>query len=118
MHRPDPTPPPRRVFQVWSALSGGLALFVVVLLLVVLPAYWWFWLLVAGTVFATLEAAAEGRLLSFLSSFTIVFAVISALVLVWEFWRALVVVALGGAIAVLIRDNLRELFRTPPPARD
>ncbi|MBR9991187.1 MAG: hypothetical protein KFH98_15605 [Gemmatimonadetes bacterium] len=115
-HRPDPTPPPRRVFQVWSALSGGLALFVVVLLLVVLPAHWWLWLLVAATVFFTLEAAAEGRLLSFLSSFAIVLAVLSALVLVWEFWRALVVIALGGAIAVLIRDNLRELRRTPPPA--
>jgi hypothetical protein len=102
---------------VWSALSGGLVLFVVVLLLVVLPAHWWLWLLFAATVFFTLEAAAEGRLLSFLSSFAIVFAVISALVLVWEFWRALVVIALGGAIAVLIRDNLRELRRTPPPTR-
>lgn len=118
VHRPDPTPPPRRVFQVWSALSGALALFIVVLLLVVLPAHWWLWLLAAGTVFATLEAAAEGRLLSFLSRVAIVFAVISALILVWEFWRALVVAALGGAIAVLTRDNLRELYRTPPAARD
>lgn len=118
VHRPDPTPPPRRVFQVWSALSGAFALFIVVLLLVVLPAHWWLWLLAAGTVFATLEAAAEGRLISFLSRFAIVFAVISALVIVWEFWRALVVVVLGGAIAVLTRDNLRELYRTPPRARD
>ena len=117
VHRPDPTPPPRRVFQVWSALSGAFALFIVVLLLVVLPAHWWLWLLAAGTIFATLEAAAEGRLLSFLSSFAILFAVVSAGILVWEFWRALVVVALGGAIAVLMRDNLRELYRTPPPRR-
>ncbi|HSK21207.1 MAG TPA: hypothetical protein VK912_18780 [Longimicrobiales bacterium] len=116
--RPDPTPPPRRVFQVWSALSGAFALLIVVLLLLVLPAHWWVWLLVAAIVFFALEAAAEGRLLSFLSSFAIVLAVISAGVLVWEFWRALVVVALGGAIAVLTRDNLRELYRTPPPARD
>lgn len=109
VHRPDPTHAPRRVLQVWAALSGGITLLAVLLLLVLAPRYWWFWALVFGLGFATVEAAAEGRLTNFLLSVAVILAVISALILAWEFWWWLVVVTLGVAVVLMIRDNLREL---------
>ena len=109
VHHPDPTPAPRRMLKVWAALSGALALLAVGVLLVVWPRQWWFWALALLLGFATVEAAAESRLLNFLLSVTVVMAAISALILIWEFWRILLVIALAIAIVLMIRDNLREL---------
>ncbi|MGH7461116.1 MAG: hypothetical protein ACREMA_08815, partial [Longimicrobiales bacterium] len=109
VHHPDRTPAPRRILQVWAALSGAIALLAFMTLLVLRPAHWWFWALLLGMIFATIEAAAERRLLNFLLNVAIVLAVISALILIWEFWRGILVVALAIAIAFVIRDNVREL---------
>ncbi|MGH7470150.1 MAG: hypothetical protein ACRENP_19565, partial [Longimicrobiales bacterium] len=109
VHLPDPTPAPRRVLQIWAAFSGAVALLAVGTLLVVFPSHWLLWALALFLGFATVEAGAEGRLLNFLLSVAIVLAVFSALILAWEFWRVLVVVLLAVAIALMIRDNLREV---------
>jgi hypothetical protein len=111
VHHPDPSPRPRRVLQIWAALSGAMALLAVGSLIVVFPRQWWFWALVLGFGFGTVEAAAEARLLNFLLKVAIILAVISALILAWEFWRVLVVGALAVAITFMIRDNVRELRR-------
>jgi hypothetical protein len=109
VHRPDLTPAPRRVLQVWAALSGAIALFAVGTLLVALPAYWLLWALALGLAFAIVEAAAEGRLINFLLSLAVVLALISALILIREFWRIVVVGSLAIIIAFVIRENIREL---------
>ncbi len=106
---PDPPAHPGGVLQVWAALSGGVALLAVVVLLVVFPSHLWFWGLAIGVAFAAVEAAAEGRLLSFLLGVTVVLAVITALILIREHWRVLLVGTLGIVIAVMMRENLREL---------
>ncbi|MGH7555239.1 MAG: hypothetical protein ACREMQ_19730 [Longimicrobiales bacterium] len=80
------------------------------------PAHFWFWAIALAVGLATVEAAAEGRLLNFLSSVAIVLAVITTLILAWEFWRMLVVGTLGVMVALMIRDNLRELRKTVPVA--
>lgn len=108
-HHPAPPTNPRRALQLWAALSGGIALLGVVALLVVAPTHFWFWALVLGVAFATVEAAAEGRLLNFLLGLAVVLAVITALILTREHWRILLIATLGVVIAVITRDNLREL---------
>ena len=112
VNHPDRTPAPRRVLQLWASLSGAIALLAVGALLVVAPAYWMLWTIVFLLGFATIEAAAEGRLLNFLLSVAVILAVLSALILVREFWRLIAVLALGVAIALMIRDNIRELRGT------
>ena len=112
VQHPDRTPAPRPVLQLWASLSGAIALLAVTALFVVVPAYWLFWAIVFGLSFATVEAAAEGRLLNFLLSVAVILAVISALILVREFWRLIIVIALVVAIALMVRDNVRELRGT------
>jgi hypothetical protein len=112
IRRPDATPVPRRLLQVWAALSGAIALLAVGLLLVVFPPHWWLWAIALGLGYATIEAGAESRLIDFLLSVAVVLAAISALILAWEFWRVLLVIALAIAIALMIRDNVRELRGT------
>jgi hypothetical protein len=108
-HRPAPPANARGVLQLWAALSGGVALLAVALLLVVFPSHLWFWALVVGVAFALVEATAEGRLLKFLLGLTVVLAVITALILIREHWRIAIVLVLGVVIAIMTRDNLREL---------
>ncbi|HET9985672.1 MAG TPA: hypothetical protein VFQ38_18890 [Longimicrobiales bacterium] len=109
VHAPDSTPAPHRALQVWAALSGGVVLLAVVVLVAVVPAHAVFWAVVFGLCFATVEAAAAGRLTDFLLSVAIVLAVITAFILAREFWRWLVVIMLGVGIVIMIHDNLREL---------
>ena len=108
-HHPDPSPAPRRLLQIWAALSGAIALLSFGLLLLFLPSHWLFWALVLCLIYATIEAAAEARLLNFLLSVTVVMAAISAAILVWQYWRLVVLIALAVAILLMIRDNIREL---------
>jgi hypothetical protein len=112
VHHPDPTPTPRPVLQIWAALSGAIALLAVGFLLVIFPPHWWLWALALALAYGTIEAAAEGRLIDFLLSVTVILGAISALILVWEFWRIVLVIALALAIALMIRDNVRELRGT------
>ena len=112
VQHPDPTPAPRPVLQIWAALSGAFALLAVGFLLVVFPPHWWLWALALVIGYGTIEAAAEGRLIDFLLSVTVVLGAICALILAWEFWRIALVIALAVAIALMIRDNVRELRGT------
>ena len=93
-------------------MSGAFALLAVGFLLVVFPPHWWLWALALALIYGTIEAGAEGRLIDYLLSVTIIMGTISALILAWEFWRIVLVIALGLAIALMIRDNVRELRGT------
>ncbi len=109
-HRPEPPDTKRRrVLEFWGAVSGALALLAFVGLLALLPQRWWLWAIVLVLVLVAVEAMARRRLVDLLLSSTVALAGLTALVLVWEFWRALVVVALVGLALLIMRDNLREL---------
>ncbi len=109
-HRPEPADKERgRVVEFWGAVSGALALLAFVALLVLLPHRWWLWALALTLVLGVVEAMARNRLVDLLLSGTVALAGLTALVLVWEFWRALIVAALVGLALFIMRDNLREL---------
>ncbi len=112
VHHPDQQPPARRqVVEIWAALSAALALLILVLLVVITPPYWWLWTIGVGVAFGSVEAATRGRVDDFLLSSVIFLASIATLILIWEYWRVLLLLALIAVVAYMIRDNLRELTR-------
>ena len=108
-HRPAPPARAGGMLHLWAAFSGAIALLAIVVLIVVSPPHWWLWAVTIGFLLATVEAAAEGRLVSFLLNTTVVLALITSLILIRAHWRLFIVVMLGLVIALMIRDNLREL---------
>jgi hypothetical protein len=112
VHRPEPPlPRQRHLVELWAATSGALALLALVLLLVFLPPNWWMWALVIGLFFAVVESTMRGKLTNLLLNIVIILAIITALILVWEWWRVLVILALIAIVIHTIRDNVRELLR-------
>jgi hypothetical protein len=108
-HHPAPPARASRLLNVWAALSGALALLAIMVLIIVSPPHWWMWAAAIGAGLATVEAAAEGRLVRFLLNTTVVLAVITSFILVRVHWRLFLVGLLGVLIVLMIRDNLREL---------
>ena len=100
-----------RVAEVWAAASVGLML--VALVLIVLQARQHLTAaLVAGiAVFAFVEAGFRRRLTNLVSSANIGLAVVAALVVLYEFFWPLVVLAVLAVGAYVLWDNLRELRR-------
>jgi hypothetical protein len=76
---------------------------------VLLPDRWWLWAIYLTLVLLVVEAMARGRLVDLLLNGAVTLAGLTAVVLVWEFWRGLLVAALVGLALLIMRDNLREL---------
>lgn len=112
VHPPaPPLPPQHRVVEIWAAVSGALALLVFVALLVFRPMYWPFWTVMVGIAFGAVESTTRGRLSNFMLTTVVVLALFAALILLVEFWRWILMIALIAIVIYMIRDNLREVFR-------
>jgi hypothetical protein len=109
-HRPEASDTESaRWLDFWGAISGGLALLGFVALLVLRPIHWWLWALALALGLAAVEAWARRRFVDLLLNLVVVLALATTLVLVWEFWRELIIVVLAGLALFIMRDNLREL---------
>jgi hypothetical protein len=109
-HHPDPDPLPHsRIADFWAAFSGALALAFFILLFAFRPPYWWAWAIVTVVLFGVVEAATRGRLTNYLLSVVIVLAVVTAAILLWEFWEVALIMLLIAVVVFIVRDNLREL---------
>ncbi|MDQ3238383.1 MAG: hypothetical protein M3Q54_12735 [Actinomycetota bacterium] len=100
-----------RVAEAWAALSVGLML-ISLLSIVVLEREHLIGVLVASiALFAFVEAGFRGRLTNLIGSVNVGLAVVSALILAYEFfWQAVILAVLFIGLYVLW-DNLRELRR-------
>lgn len=109
-HHPTPPPPPQsRAVEVWAALSGALALLAVIALVVVQPPHWG-WLLLGALLFiGAIEAVTRQRLLDYLITAVVGLAIAATAILVFEFWRWVILLLVVGVVIFMIRDNLREL---------
>jgi hypothetical protein len=99
----------RALAEAWSAVSiGALFLFIAVL---VIPgiARWPIALLGAFAVFVLIEATLHRRLRRLLLSVTIILAVVTSLILLYEFLFEVMVAIVLGIALLLILDNVREL---------
>jgi hypothetical protein len=100
-----------RLAELWAAGSIGLMLLALVSLLLFRQEYLLDGLVAILALFLFLEAAFRGRLSRLVTSVTLGLAVITGLVLLYEFfWQILIVVVLAIG-AYILWTNLRELWR-------
>jgi hypothetical protein len=101
-----------RLAEMWAAASVGLMLIVFVLLAVYERGeYLTFALAAAISLFLFVEASFRGWLTNLVTSATVGLAVVAALILFYEFFWRIVVVAVLTLGVYILWDNLRELRR-------
>ena len=94
--------------EVWSAISIGLLL-VTTIIIGLVSRQWWIGLITMLGVFTFLEALFKRRMQNFISNAVVVLALMTVLLLLYEFFKP-VIVALALLIGLLIIvDNAREL---------
>ena len=98
-----------RIIELWAAVSSGLLVLVFAMSLFYDPGGFWIYTGIAIGVFVIIEAMLRGRLIRLLLNITITMAIITSLILVVEFFWALVFLGLVAAAWILISQNLREL---------
>ena len=115
LHHKHPPQPPvgqqARLTELWAAVSGGLLLLALTILILLFPEYWLGLGLTVAAIFITIEATVRGRLANLLLNVTIGLAAINSLVLIWEFWWLVLLVAAFVMVIIMIRENLRELWQ-------
>lgn len=112
-HAHVPLPPVvqlSRFARAWIAVSGGLVLLIMVGLVYFRPASWPVWLMGSIILVAAIEAATQSRLIPFLLRLSIILAVITSAILLYRFWLLGIVLGICLVVAVMLRDNLREMF--------
>jgi hypothetical protein len=117
IHRADHPEPPlssqHRLFEVWAAISGALALLTVFFLLIIHPPLWLLWILGILVVLGAVEAAARQHIINYLINVVITLAVLTSIVLIYEYWQWVIILALVFVATFMVYDNLRELFHSP-----
>jgi hypothetical protein len=115
LHHKHPPQPPvgkqARITELWAAVSGGLLLLALAVLILLFPEYWLGLGVTVAAIFITIEATVRGRLADLLLNVTIILAVITGLILIWEFWWLILLVAALAMVILMIRENLRELWQ-------
>jgi hypothetical protein len=99
-----------RFAETWAALSIGLTLISFIILILFGQGYWIWGLVVLVSLMVLVEAGFRRQLAQLITSLTIGLAFIAALILFYEFfWQIIVVAALIGS-GYIIWENLRELW--------
>jgi hypothetical protein len=98
-----------RVVEVWAAVSIGFLLIGLVFLLVTAPQYLVLWLAGVLGAFIFIESLFRRRLVNLITSLTIALAVFCSLVLLYEFFWEIAVLAVLVAGLYLAWENIREL---------
>lgn len=109
-HHPEqPLSPQRRTIELWAALSGALVLLVIGATLIFRPDNWPAIILIIIFAFGAIEAFLRRRLAGYLTTVTIILAVVACIILFIEFWQWIILAGLVGVVLLMVRDNLREL---------
>jgi hypothetical protein len=99
-----------RIAMLWAAASGGVILLLILGLLYFRPPFWLFWLIATAVFVGAVEAYTHARLVSFLIGLTVALAMVTAVILLFEFWWVTIVFGLAFLAVVMMTDNLREIF--------
>ena len=111
-HRPEPPLPTQsRLLDLWAAVSGAALLLVLALLIIFPPVRWYLWVVVAVLVFLGFESSLRGKLNTYLLNVTIFLAFVTSIILVVANWRVALVIGVILLVALMMRDNVRELRR-------
>jgi hypothetical protein len=99
-----------RFAEMWAALSIGLMMLVFVGLVIFARQYLIFGLVAVISLLIFIEAGFRKRLMQLVSSVTIALAVVAFLILLFDFFWTIVVVAVLVAGGYIMWENLRELW--------
>lgn len=112
-HRPEPPTQNRgRFVEYWGALSAGLLLLTFTGLVVWDFPRWWIWVLLTAGIYVFMEAILHRRLAGLLPKVTVVLAVVTAVLLIIDFWQLVIILIVAGIVITMIAENVRELRRT------
>ncbi|MCI0397435.1 MAG: hypothetical protein L0332_20525 [Chloroflexi bacterium] len=100
-----------RFAEFWAAVSVGVMMVSFILLVLFARGYLLFGLAAAISLMVFIEASFRRRVTRFITSVTIGLAVVSAFVLLFEFFWTVVVVAVLAAGSYTMWENIRELRR-------
>jgi hypothetical protein len=104
-----PLGPMGRFGAYWTAISGGLLLFAFVALTFLRPNDLLLWILVVAAFFLAIEATIWGRFTKFLLNIIIILAIITALILIKDFFWQIIMLGLMAMIVMSIAKNMRAL---------
>jgi|GEM_PF-162242 len=99
-----------RIAEFWAATSISFMLLVLVVLGYFAPEYFVFGLAIILSLFVFIEAGFRGRLDRFVTSVTIGLAITSAVILFYEFYWQIIILAVLGIGVYILWENLRELW--------
>lgn len=99
-----------RLAEVWAALSIGLAMLCVVGLIIFAREYLAFGLVALVSLLVFIESGFRRRLTGLVNSVSVGLAFVAAMILLFEFFWTLVVLAVLAAGTYMIWENLRELW--------
>jgi len=98
-----------RVGETWAAISLSLLLFGIVALLLLSSNYLLGGLVIIMLLFVVLESILRGAFTQTMAQITALLALVSGLILLFHFWKFILVVALLAAASFLLLQRLREL---------
>jgi hypothetical protein len=98
-----------RAAETWAAVSLSLLLFALAALIFFAPGYIWASLAVILLLFVVTEAFLRGAFVRTVGGVTLILAMIAAVVLVFHFWKWIILVALVTMGVSLMYNRLREL---------
>lgn len=114
-HEHCPEPPAQhkgRFVEYWGALSASLLLLTFTSLVVWDFGRWWIWILLTAGIYVFVEAILHRRLAGLLPKVTVVLAVVTAVLLIIDFWRLGIILIVAGIVIAMLVENVRELRRT------
>ncbi|MDD1758951.1 MAG: hypothetical protein LUQ22_09505 [Methanotrichaceae archaeon] len=98
-----------RLIPYWAAISGGMLLLVLAFLLYFLPSYLILDALIVVGVFLGIESILTHKFVSFLLSVTIVLAIVTSLILIWNFIWEIFIFGIIAIVLLAMVKNLRKL---------
>ncbi len=104
-----PLGPVGRYAALWAAISGGLLLLAFAALMLFLPSQLFLWAIVVVIIFLAVESIIWGRFTRFLLDATILLAIATSLILIWNFLWQIIILVLIAIVVISIAKNLREL---------
>jgi hypothetical protein len=104
-----PLNPIGRYAALWTAVSGGLLLFAFAILMLFTPSKLFLWAAAVVGLFLAIESLIWRRFTRFVLNVTILLAIVTTAVLIWQFLWQIIILILIGIVVMSIARNLREL---------
>lgn len=98
-----------RFVEAWAAVSISLLLLGMLVLYYLAPQYLWMGVVLLVLSFIVVESILRGTFATTIAGISVVLAVIASLILIFHFWRGILLLGLATAAVLLLVQKVREL---------